>query len=89
MHEECRVEWSADARKVDLLRLVRHLVPYLMAHNSEADAVDLLATVDRLADLLEHVDQAAYQRVALYLTSCVPYVPDPENLFLLEVCLAA
>ncbi len=34
-----------------------------------------------------YVDQQAFQRVCLYLTSCVPYVPDPENTNLLETAL--
>ena len=33
------------------------------------------------------MDQQAFQRVCLYLTSCVPYVPDPENTTLLETAL--
>ena len=31
--------------------------------------------------------QAAYNRVCLYLTSCVPYVPEPENTNLLKTAL--
>ncbi len=34
-----------------------------------------------------YVDEQAFKRVCLYLTSCVPYVPDPENTILIETAL--
>ena len=67
-----------------LIGLVHEIVPYNMAHNAETEACDLLMEIERL-DLLErYVDESAYQRVCLYLTSCVPYVADPENHTLLQ-----
>ena len=33
------------------------------------------------------MDAAAFGRVCLYLVSCVPYVPDPENTTLQETAL--
>merc|ERR1739838_254818 len=63
--------------------------PYHMQHNAEAEACDLLMEMEQL-DLItseDYVDADAYQRVCLYLTSCVPYVPDPENTNLLKSAL--
>nr|XP_022908061.1 26S proteasome non-ATPase regulatory subunit 2 [Onthophagus taurus] len=73
--------------KERLVLLAKEIVPYNMAHNAEAEACDLLMEIERL-DLLEHyVDENVFQRVCLYLTSCVAYVADPENTTLLQIAL--
>lgn len=73
--------------KEKLILLARQIVPYNMAHNAEAEACDLLMEIERLDLLEEFVDENAYPRVCLYLTSCVPYVADPENTTLLQTAL--
>jgi len=79
-----------DATKKKLLIAeARVIAPYHMQHNAEAEACDLLMEMEQL-DLItseDYVDADAYQRVCLYLTSCVPYVPDPENTNLLKTSL--
>ena len=82
--KEMTPEQTAE-RKSQLIALAQLLVPFLMAHNAEADAVDLLSTLERLDLLPKHVDASAYPRVCLYLSSCVPFVPDPDNLIFLRV----
>jgi len=82
-------EWLATGdedtgMKAKLVDLATHIVPYHMSHNAEAEACDLLMEIERLDLLKDHVDEVAYSRVCLYLTSCVPYVPDPENTVLLK-----
>lgn len=67
-----------------LIELVHEIVPYNMAHNAETEACDLLMEIERLDLLEQYVDESAYQRVCLYLTSCVAYVADPENTTLLQ-----
>ncbi|XP_033213120.1 26S proteasome non-ATPase regulatory subunit 2 [Belonocnema kinseyi] len=67
-----------------LIALVHQIVPYNMAHNAETEACDLLMEIEKLDFLEQYVDESAYQRVCLYLTSCVPYVADPENSLLLH-----
>ncbi|CAG5116596.1 unnamed protein product [Candidula unifasciata] len=67
-----------------LVALAKDIVPYHMSHNAEAEACDLLMEIERLDLLQDYVDESAYARVCLYLTSCVPYVPDPENTVLLK-----
>ncbi|XP_055683961.1 26S proteasome non-ATPase regulatory subunit 2 [Lutzomyia longipalpis] len=71
-----------------LIDLVKQIVPYNMTHNAEADACDLLMEIEQLNLLEEYVDESTYPRVCLYLQSCVPYVPDPENTTLLKVALS-
>ncbi|XP_062558482.1 26S proteasome non-ATPase regulatory subunit 2 [Armigeres subalbatus] len=79
-------ETTEDFRK-RLICLIHQIIPYNMAHNAEAEACDLLMEIERL-DLLEaYVDESAYPRVCLYLQSCVPYVPEPENISLLKCAL--
>ncbi|XP_069134068.1 26S proteasome non-ATPase regulatory subunit 2-like [Argopecten irradians] len=70
-----------------LLTMTKELVPYHMDHNAEAEACDLLMEIERLDILHNYVDENAYPRVCLYLISCVPYVPDPENLTLLKTAV--
>lgn len=79
-------ETTEDFKK-RLICLIHQIIPYNMAHNAEAEACDLLMEIERL-DLLEaYVDESAYPRVCLYLQSCVPYVPEPENISLLKCAL--
>ncbi|KAK9718881.1 Proteasome/cyclosome repeat [Popillia japonica] len=73
--------------KDKLIQLSKQIIPYNMAHNAEAEACDLLMEIERLDLLEKYVDDDVYQRVCLYLTSCVPYVPDPENTTLLQTAL--
>lgn len=70
-----------------LILLTKQIVPYNMAHNAEAEACDLLMEIERLDLLEQYVDENIYSRVCLYLTSCVPYVADPENTTLLQTAL--
>ncbi|XP_078046761.1 regulatory particle non-ATPase 1 [Augochlora pura] len=85
---ELASEWDeladdAEATSKKLIALVHEIVPYNMVHNAETEACDLLMEIERLDLLEQYVDESAYQRVCLYLTSCVPYVADPENSTLL------
>ncbi|KAK3103587.1 hypothetical protein FSP39_020371 [Pinctada imbricata] len=70
-----------------LLTMTKEIVPYHMDHNAEAEACDLLMEIEKLDLLQNYVDENVYPRVCLYLTSCVPYVPDPENTTLLRTAV--
>lgn len=70
-----------------LIELVKQIIPYNMEHNAEADACDLLIEIDHLHLLQDYVDESAYPRVCLYLQSCYPYVPEPDNTIILETAL--
>jgi len=73
-----------EANKAKLVELAKLIVPSQMSHNTEAEACDLLMEVEQLDLLHDYVDEDAYNRVCLYLVSCVPFVPDPENTNLLK-----
>lgn len=70
----------------DLVQLAAVIVPYCMRHNAEPEACDLLMEIERLDMLAPHVDEKSYERVCLYLFSCVPYVAEPEDSVLLKTC---
>lgn len=78
---------TSDNFRSRLIDLVKQIIPYNMDHNAEADACDLLMEIEQLSLLEAYVDENTYPRVCLYLQSCVPYVPDPENTNLLHVAL--
>lgn len=71
-----------------LVTMAKLIVPSQMKHHAEAEACDLLMEVEQLDTLEQYVDESAYGRVCLYLVSCVPYVPEPENTNLLKTALS-
>uniref|UniRef100_A0A3Q3G673 26S proteasome non-ATPase regulatory subunit 2 n=1 Tax=Kryptolebias marmoratus TaxID=37003 RepID=A0A3Q3G673_KRYMA len=81
------VEENDKTQQETLLKLVKEIVPYNMAHNAEHEACDLLMEIERLDMLEDYIDENAYSKVCLYLTSCVSYVPEPENSALLRCAL--
>lgn len=92
--ENKEAEEGADIEMVDselkkrLEDLVKEIIPSQMKHHAESEACDLLMEVERLDLLEQYVDKNSFGRVCLYLTSCVPYVPDPENTNLLKTALS-
>ncbi|CAG2107799.1 unnamed protein product [Medioppia subpectinata] len=86
---EWQSETATDDSKKELLALVQDIVPYNMLHNAESEATDLLMEIERMDLLEQHIDNDDLcQKVCLYLTSCVPFVPDPENTTLLKTALS-
>ncbi|KAL5255103.1 hypothetical protein ACHWQZ_G014515 [Mnemiopsis leidyi] len=70
-----------------LVALSKEIVAYDMTHNTESEACDLLMEIECLDVLEQFVDSSCYERVCLYLISCVPYVPEPEDKNLLKTAL--
>ncbi|KAI8925728.1 armadillo-type protein [Entophlyctis helioformis] len=67
-----------------ILKQALEIVPFLMKHNAEADACDLLVDIEALDKLPEFVDKETYTRVCLYITSCAPYVAPPDDITILK-----
>jgi 26S proteasome regulatory subunit N1 len=63
----------------DLVNLALSLVPYFLAHNAEADAVDLLSELEMIEEIKNHVDENTYPRVCLYMVSMVNLLTYPED----------
>ncbi|ESO97305.1 hypothetical protein LOTGIDRAFT_187615 [Lottia gigantea] len=85
--QEAEDDASGATMKEKLLIMIKQIVPYHMTHNAEAEACDLLMEIEKLDLLKDYVDDSVYSRVCLYLTSCVPYVPDPENTILIKTAV--
>lgn len=69
---EISQEWqelddSDRAKRSELEVLMKDIVPYLMDHNAEAEACDLMMEVEKLDELIQYVDENAFPRVCLYL----------------------
>ena len=79
-----RVEKAAPSE--DLLELSKVIVPFLLSHNAEPDACDVLVELEALDDLISLVDSNNYQRVCLYLTR---YGRDSEEFLIVYLFLAA
>ncbi|KAI7223194.1 26S proteasome regulatory subunit [Hortaea werneckii] len=63
----------------DLAQLTRTLVPFYLAHNAEADAVDILSELEMIDEIKEYLDENTYSRVCLYMVSMVPLLTYPDN----------
>ncbi len=81
---ELTVEPIVKITREDLLPLAKEIAIFYMKHNAEADACDLLMEIEQVEMMHEYVEKETYQRVCLYLLSCVPYVPEPEDTVLLK-----
>jgi len=71
----------------DLIQLTLDIVPFFISHNAEAEACDILMEVEAIEKVIEYVDENNFERVCLYLMSCVHYVPEPEDQKILETVL--
>ncbi|KNE57245.1 hypothetical protein AMAG_02978 [Allomyces macrogynus ATCC 38327] len=63
----------------DIVALALQITPFFLQHNAEADAVDLLLELEAIDQIVPHVDENTFARVGLYMVSCVPYLPYPED----------
>src|SRR5271169_5829214 len=50
------IEEGSEAETTELLDLAKLLIPFLLSHNAEADAVDLLSELDSISLLPDYVD---------------------------------
>lgn len=68
-----------------LLDLALQLVPFFLAHNAEADAVDLLLEVESIESLVDEgflegkKGEDIFARVCQYMVSCVPLLVAPDD----------
>eukprot|EP01132_Coremiostelium_polycephalum_P006236 gene6236-7767_t len=85
--EEYDFRKEADQSVDDLMNLVDEIVPFQMKHNAEPEACDLLLEVEQLPKLFAYIDENNYARVCLYLFNCAYYVPGPDDVNILKVCV--
>lgn len=82
--EEIDDRLESSKPKDDLLELSKIIVPYFLKHNAEAEAVDLLLELEEIELLPSFIDKSTYKRVCLYMISCAPLLPPPEDLSFLN-----
>lgn len=70
---------NEEDKKDDLLDLAKQLIPFLLTHNAEPDAVDLLSEVDSISLLPDYVDENTWERVVAYVVACVPLLTQDED----------
>ncbi|KAJ8649928.1 hypothetical protein MRB53_002951 [Persea americana] len=58
----------------DLMTLMGQIVAFLMKHNAEPEAIDLLIKVGCLDMLLDHVESTNYKRTCQHLASATRYI---------------
>lgn len=71
-------------KKAEYLELVDKIIPYLMEHNAESEAIDLCMEIENLDFLEKYTTELNFQRVCLYLVGCTAYIPDPDNVKVLR-----
>ena len=84
---ELTIEPHVKITKDDLLKLAVEMVSFYMSHNAEADACDLLMEIEQIDLIVNQTEKDTYQRVCLYMLSCVPYVAEPEDSILIKTAL--
>lgn len=77
--EEFASRSERDENTDDLLALALRLVPFLLTHNAEADAVDLLLELESIHSIVSFVDADTYARVCLYMVSCTNLLVPPDD----------
>jgi len=77
-----RVESGQDISPLRALAL--ECAKFLLEHNGEADAVDLLEELECVAKIADLIDKDTYQRVCAYMVSCVPLLPPPDDVAFLR-----
>ncbi len=91
VQEQGELEDKPDDKKVapigtieELRSLGRQCATFLLAHNAEPDAVDLLEELEIVDQITELVDENTYGRVCQYMVRCVNLLPPPDDIAFLQ-----
>ena len=88
--DEAQERLTKGTQMDDLYELVDIIIPFLVKHSSEVEALDLLQEVDSLERILVHVDSDNYRRICPYIAATASYAVDPEEMFkTLSICQRA
>ncbi|GME82879.1 unnamed protein product [Ambrosiozyma monospora] len=71
-----------------LINLSLEIIPHFLKHNAEAEAVDLLLEIEEIEKLPRFVDKNTFNRVCLYMVSCVPLLAPPDDLAFLNTAFS-
>ncbi|KAJ7278741.1 hypothetical protein C8J57DRAFT_1573401 [Mycena rebaudengoi] len=68
----------------DLRALAKECAVFLIGHNAEPEAVDLLEELEIVDEIAQLVDDNTYNRVCQYMIRCVNLLPPPDNVSFLR-----
>uniref|UniRef100_A0A6B2KY04 26S proteasome non-ATPase regulatory subunit 2 n=1 Tax=Arcella intermedia TaxID=1963864 RepID=A0A6B2KY04_9EUKA len=77
--EEYNARTEAEKPIDDLQKVIDESVTFLLSHNAETDACDLLMETERISSLTSFVGETNYKRVCLYMESCAHYLTEPDD----------
>ena len=72
----------------DLRALALECATFLLQHNAEPDAVDLLEELEMIDQIVGLVDENTFPRVCQYMVACVPLLPQPDDVTFLRTAHA-
>ncbi|KAF7289899.1 26S proteasome regulatory subunit RPN1 [Mycena indigotica] len=72
----------------DLRALAKECAVFLLDHNAEPDAIDLLQELEMVEESIALVDKNTYTRVCQYLIGCVNLLPPPDDIAFLRTAHA-
>ncbi|KIK70142.1 hypothetical protein GYMLUDRAFT_34615 [Collybiopsis luxurians FD-317 M1] len=68
----------------ELRSLTKECSTFLLNHNAEPDAVDLLQELEMIEEIVNLVDENTFDRVCQYMTRCVSFLPPPDDITFLQ-----
>lgn len=72
----------------ELRALALECATFLLHHNAEPDAVDLLEELEIVDQITNLVDENTFGRVCQYMIACVPLLPQPDDVMFLRTAHA-
>ncbi|GJE86631.1 26S proteasome regulatory complex non-ATPase subcomplex Rpn1 subunit [Phanerochaete sordida] len=72
----------------ELRALALECATFLLRHNAEPDAVDLLEELEIVDQITDVVDENTFGRVCQYMIACVPLLPQPDDTMFLRTAHA-
>ncbi|EEB92693.1 hypothetical protein MPER_08762, partial [Moniliophthora perniciosa FA553] len=68
----------------DLRALTKQCSTFLLHHNAEPDAVDLLQEMEIIDEIVPLLDANTFDRVCQYMSRCVSFLPPPDDIAFLQ-----
>lgn len=85
--EEFKDRMEKGTSQKELVDFIDEIVPFLMSHNSECEAIDLLCEVDQVGKVQGIADETNFQRVCLYLQGLSNFAATyNDRVAFLKVC---
>lgn len=84
---EVATEWeNRDGKNTEELQgFVDQIVAFMLHHQDESTALDLLMEIEEITNILQHVDENNYHRIGQYLVAVSAFLTAPTNKEVLKV----